>query len=243
MRALLSFFTILPVRPASLADAARAGHLLPLVGLFTSLFGAPLVLLAFLLPPSVAAVLALGGVLLAAGFHHADGVLDVGDALMVRGDPARRRAVLKDTRVGIGGLGALFLVYAPAVTALAALAGSSPVRAVSALLAAELAVRATMLLMLALGRPAEPESSSTPFVEALSGPRRTLGIAIALLAPLPFLLPVGVVGVPAALCVPLVALLGLAVSGRAFGGIGGDSIGATGELSRTVLLVIVSATA
>lgn len=243
MRALLSFFTVFPVRAASLADAARAVHLLPLVGLFTGALGALLVLLAFVLPPSVAAVLALGGVLLVAGFHHADGVLDVGDALMVRGDPARRRAVLKDARVGIGGLGALFVVYATAATALAALAGSSPLRAASALLAAEIAARSVMLLMLTFGRPAEPNSSSVPFVEALSGPRRTLGITVALLAPLPFLLPAGVVAVPGAFCVPLVALLGLAVSGRAFGGINGDTTGATGELSRTVLLVILSTTA
>ncbi|MBA3952299.1 MAG: adenosylcobinamide-GDP ribazoletransferase [Rubrobacter sp.] len=243
MRALLSFFTVLPVRAASLDDAARTGYLLPLVGLFTGLFGALLVLLAFPLPSSLAAVLALGGVLLAAGFHHADGVLDVGDALMVRGGPARRRAVLKDTRVGIGGLGALFLVYAPAATALAALAEASPLRAASTLLAAEIAARSTMLLMLTFGRPAEAGSSSAPFVAALSGPRRSLGIAIAILAPLPFLLPAGIVGVPAALCAPLAALLGLTVSRRAFGGIGGDSIGATGELSRTALLVLVSATA
>ena len=242
MRALLSFFTVLPARAASLDDAARAVHLLPLVGLVTGAVGALLVLLAFVLPPSVAAVLALGGVLLAAGLHHADGVLDVGDALMVRGDQARRREVLKDARVGIGGLGALFVVYAPAATALAALAGSAPLLAASALLAAEISARSTMLLMLALGRPAEPGSSSAPFVDALSGPNRTLGIAIAVLAPLPFLLPAGLPSAPAALCAPLAALLGLAVSGRAFGGIGGDSVGATGELTRTALLVLVSAT-
>ena len=243
MRALLSFFTVLPARAASLDDAARAVHLLPLVGLFTGAVGALLVLLAFVLPPSVAAVLALGGVLLAAGFHHADGVLDVGDALMVRGNQARRRAVLKDARVGIGGLGALFVVYAPAATALAALAGCAPLLAASSMLAAEVSARSTMLLMLAFGRPAEPGSSAAPFVDALSGPNRTLGIAIAVLAPFPFLLPIGMAAVPTALCVPVVALLGLAASGRAFGGIGGDSVGATGELTRTALLVLVSATA
>ena len=243
MRALLSFFTVLPVRTAPLADAARAVHLLPLVGLFTGVFGALLVLIAFVLPPSVAAVLALAGVLLAAGFHHADGVLDVGDALMARGDPARRRAVLKDARIGIGGLGALFVVYAPAATALGALAGSAPLLAASVLLAAEISARSTMLLMLAFGRPAEPGSSSTPFVSALSGPSRSPGIALALLAPLPFLLPAGMAAIPAALCVPLAALIGLVVSRRAFGGIGGDSVGATGELTRTVFLVLVSATA
>jgi adenosylcobinamide-GDP ribazoletransferase len=243
VRALLSFFTVLPARAASLSDAARAVHLLPLVGLLTGAVGALLVLLAFVLPPSVAAVLALGGALLAAGFHHADGVLDVGDALMVRGDQARRRAVLKDARVGIGGLGALFAVYAPAATALAALAGSAPLLAASSMLAAEISARSTMLLMLALGRPAEPGSSSAPFVAALSRPNRTLGIAIAVLAPFPFLLPIGLAALPAALCVPVATLLGLAVSGRVFGGIGGDSVGATGEVTRTALLVVVSATA
>jgi len=243
LRALLSFFTVLPVRAASLDDAARAVLLLPLVGLFTGAFGALLVLLAFVLPPSVAATLALGGVLLVAGLHHADGVLDVGDALMARGDPARRRAVLKDARIGIGGLGALFVVYAPAATALAALADSAPLRAASTILAAEVAARSAMLLMLALGRPAESSSSSTPFVSALSGPRRSLGLGVALFAPLPFLLPAGAIAVPATLCIPLAALLGLAVSGRAFGGIGGDSVGATGELTRAVLLVLVSVTA
>lgn len=249
MRPLLSFFTVYPASGYSLKDAARTSHLLPLVGLFTGAPGALLLLLAFALPPSVAAVLALGSVLLAAGFHHADGVLDVGDALMVHGDPARRRAVLKDARVGIGGLGALFLVYAPAVAALAALAEVSPLRAASALIAGEVASRSTMLLMMAFGRPAETTSSSTPFVNALSGPRRMPAIALALLAPipfllapLPFLLPAGVVGALGAVCVPLIATLGLYVSRRAFGGIGGDSIGATGELTRMVLLVVLSTT-
>lgn len=241
MRPLLSFFTVYPASGYSLKDAARASHLLPLVGLFTVAPGA-LLLLAFALPSSVAAILALGGVLLAAGFHHADGVLDVGDALMVHGAPARRRAVLKDARVGIGGLGALFLVYAPAAAALAALAEVSPLRAASALIAGEVASRSAMLLMMAFGRPSETTSSSTPFVNALSGPRRTPAIALALLAPLPFLLPAGVVGALGAVCAPLIAALGLQVSRRAFGGIGGDSIGATGELTRMVLLVVLSTT-
>ncbi len=244
MRPLLAFFTVYPSSGYSLKDAARASHLLPLVGLFTGAPGALVLLLAFVLPPSVAAILALGGVLLAAGFHHADGVLDVGDALMVHGDPARRRAVLKDARVGIGGLGALFLVYAPAVAALAALAEVSPLRAAFALIAGEVASRSAMLLMMAFGRPAESTSSSTPFVSALSGPRGTPAIALALLAPLPFLLPeAGAVGVLGAVCAPLIAALGLYVSRRAFGGIGGDSIGATGELTRAFLLVVLSTTA
>jgi adenosylcobinamide-GDP ribazoletransferase len=242
LRALLSFFTALPVRGASLDKGARNAYLLPLVGLLTGVPGAAMLLLGYAMPPGVVATLALGAVLLAAGLHHADGLLDVGDALMARGDPERRRTVLKDARVGVGGIGGLFLVYAPALAALAALAQESPVRAALALLAGEVAARSAMLLTLAFGRPAEATSSSVPFVRSLKGWRRTAGASLALLGPPILLLPLGGPAPLAALAVPLTALAALRISSRAFGGIGGDTVGATGEATRTVLLVILSAT-
>ena len=242
MKGLLSFFTVLPVRGASLEEAAREVRLLPLIGLLTGLPGAVLLLAAHIVPPGVSATLALGAVLLAAGLHHADGVLDVGDAIMAHGSPDRRRDVLEDTRVGIGGLGALFLVYAPTVGALAALCAISPARAALALLAGEVAARSAMLLMLAFGEPADPRSSSAPFVRALSGPHRTPAVIVALLAPLPFLLATSALAPLAILAAPLVALGALRISAAKFGGIGGDVVGATGEVSRAALLVLLSAT-
>ena len=241
MKALLSFFTVLPVRGATLEEAAREIHLLPFIGLVTGLPGAVLLMAARFVPPDVAATLALGAVLLASGLHHADGVLDVGDAIMARGSPDRRREVLRDTRVGIGGLGALFLVYAPTVGALAALCDTSPARAALSLLAGEVAARSTMLLMLAFGEPADPRSSSVPFVRALSGPQRT-PVVVALLAPLPILLAISALASLAILAVPLVTLGAIRISAAKFGGIGGDVVGATGEVSRAALLVFLSAT-
>jgi adenosylcobinamide-GDP ribazoletransferase len=242
VRALLSFFTALPVRDSSLEAAAKRAYLLPLVGLFTGGPGAALILLAYAMPPGVVATLALGAVLLAAGLHHTDGVLDTGDALMVRGTQERRRAVLKDARVGVGGIGALFFVYAPTLAALAALADDSPARAAIALIAGEVAARSAILLMLAFGKPAEPGSSSVPFVRALKGPRRAVGVSLSMLGPLLCLLPLGGFAPLAALSVPLTALIALRVARRGFGGISGDVVGATGEAARTVLLVILSAT-
>jgi adenosylcobinamide-GDP ribazoletransferase len=242
LRALISFFTAFPTRNASLDDAARKAYLLPLVGLVTGASGAALLILGYVMPPGVVATLALGAVLLAAGLHHTDGVLDVGDALMVRGDPERRRAVLGDNRVGVGGIGALFFVYAPALAALISLTDDSPARAALVLLAAEVSVRSAMLLVLALGKPAEPGSSSVPFVRSLRGWRRTAGAALALLGPPLLLLPLGTPALLAALSAPLTALAALRLSRRAFGGIGGDVVGATGEAARTVVLVVLSAT-
>lgn len=237
---MLSFFTALPVGGVSLEEAAKRVYLLPLVGLITGLPGVAVILLGYAIPAGVVSSLALGTVLLVAGLHHTDGVLDVGDALMVRGTPQRRRAVLKDTRIGVGGLGALFIVYAPALTALIALVNASPARAALALLAGEVSVRSAMLLALAFGDPAERSSSSTPFVRSMKGPRRGVGAALALLGPLLCLLPLGGLAPLAALSVPLTALVMLRVARRAFGGIGGDVVGATGEAARAVSLVVLS---
>lgn len=244
MRALLAFFTVLPVTApgSSLEDAARRVYLLPLVGLLAGLPGAGLLLLAFVAPPGVAATLALGAVLLAAGLHHTDGVMDVGDALMVRGSPARRREVLKDTRIGAGAVGALFVVYAPPLAALVALVEVSPVSAAAALLAGEATARSAMLLLLVFGRPAEGGSSSVYFVRSLKeGRRRSVALVLALALPPLVALPLGWFALLVALAAPVTALFALALSKRAFGGINGDVSGATGELARAVLLVALSA--
>jgi adenosylcobinamide-GDP ribazoletransferase len=245
VRALLAFFTVLPnaATGSCLEDAARKAYLLPLVGLVTGLPGAAFLLLASVMPAGVAATLALGASLLAAGLHHTDGVLDVGDALMAHGSPEKRREVLKDARVGVGALGALFVVYAPPLAALTALAEASPTAAAVALLAGEVAARSSMLLLLVFGRPADARSSSAYFVRSLKARnRRGAAFALALVLPLLFALPLGPVGfLLAALAAPATALFALAWAEKVFGGISGDVAGATGELARAVLLVALSA--
>lgn len=246
MRALLSFFTVYPVRPgdATLERAAASVSLLPLIGLLAGLPGAAVLLgLGYLLPAGVAASLGLAAVLLAAGFHHTDGVLDVGDALMVRGSPERRREVMKDLRVGVGGTAALLVIYVPAFAALSALVAFSPLLAAAALLAAETATRSAMLFLLAFGKLAELGSSSEPFVTALQGGRaRYAGLALAVALPVLLALPLGAVSVLALLWLP--AVVGaLWAASRLFGGIGGDLSGATGEAARAIVLVALSAVA
>ena len=244
MRTLLAFFTVLPISASgsSLEDAAQRTYLLPLVGLLTGLPGAALLLTAYAIPSGVAATLALGAALLAAGLHHTDGVMDVGDALMVRGSLERRREVLKDARVGVGAVGALFMVYAPALAALAAIAETSPAVAAAALLAGEVAARSAMLLLLVFGKPAEARSSSVYFVRSLKGgSRRAVALILALVLPPLVVLPLKSVALLAALAAPLTALFALTLAKRAFGGISGDVVGATGELARAVLLVALSA--
>jgi adenosylcobinamide-GDP ribazoletransferase len=244
MRALLAFFTALPIAVpgSSLQDAARKAYLLPLVGILTGLLGAALLLLAYIVPPGVVATLALGATLLAAGLQHTDGVMDVGDALMVRGSPERRREVLKDIRIGVGAFGALFIVYAPPLAALAALAEVSPVRAAVALLTGEVAARSAMLLSLIFGKPADARSSSVYFVRSLKARgRRRAALTLAIALPPLVALPLGWGALLAILAAASTAALALTLAKRIFGGISGDVVGTTGELARAVLLVALSA--
>jgi adenosylcobinamide-GDP ribazoletransferase len=97
------------------------------------------------------------------------------------------------------------------------------------------------VLTLAFGEPASAGSSAVPFVRALTGPRHASAVALALLVPLPFLFPVSSLAPIAVLAAPLVALISLRVSKDAFNGIGGDVVGASGELCRTAVLVVISA--
>ncbi|MCL4472751.1 MAG: adenosylcobinamide-GDP ribazoletransferase [Actinobacteria bacterium] len=113
LRRVFGFFTILPLSQAgTIRETAGAAYLLPLVGAFLGaleglagwgslrIFGQP-----------VAAALVLAAALLLTGLHHADGLADLGDALMVHGDRRRRIEVLKDRTMGIGAAGALVLTY------------------------------------------------------------------------------------------------------------------------------------
>lgn len=241
MRALLSFFTVYPAGGTTLEKAAASVYLLPLIGLLAGVPGAAILSSGYLLPAGVAASLGLVVALLTVGFHHTDGLLDVGDALMVRGTPERRREVMKDLRVGAGGVGALLVIYAPTFAALSALVSLSPLLAACTLLAAEIASRSAMLLLLILGEPAEKISSSAPFVAALRrGRSRYLGLILAFTLPLVVASPLGYFSLLTLLWAP-VALGALWAAIRAFGGVGGDVCGATGEAVRAVVLVALSA--
>ncbi|MGC9105160.1 MAG: adenosylcobinamide-GDP ribazoletransferase [Thermoprotei archaeon] len=106
----LAFFTIIQVE-ASFEDAVRYSAFAPLiVGSIAALldFGS-FYSLSLLSPLAVIATLAVMEAF--RGFNHLDGLLDFGDALMVKGTREDKVRALKDVQVGAGGVG-LLLVYA-----------------------------------------------------------------------------------------------------------------------------------
>lgn len=239
LRLTFGFFTILPVPGnGSLADIAAAAYLLPLVAVtlgvaeglaavgFVRLFGSLL---------SAALVLSLA--LLATGFHHSDGVGDVADAIMARGDPERRRRVLKDSTMGTGAVGALLLTYMVSWAALAeAMALLDGGELLAVLVTVEVAARLCMLMVATLSDPSHRGSGSV-FIAALKGWRggAGLGVSIALLVLLAIYLPL--VAMLAGTAVVVAAFLIIALSASWFGGAGGDVLGASVEWGRMAALL------
>ncbi|MFA5809767.1 MAG: adenosylcobinamide-GDP ribazoletransferase [Thermoleophilia bacterium] len=240
MRNAFGFFTIMPLsRAGTIGEIGAASYLLPFVAAFlgalegaagwgsSQVFGAP-----------VAAALVLAAALLLTGFHHSDGLGDLGDALMVHGDPARRIEVLKDRTMGTGAAGTLFLTYLISWAAIAGIITLRPgFQLVLLIMAAELSARLCLLFVGSLGRPSHQGSGSS-FAHVMKGWRGMTGIlfTLVILASMALFVPYQAVlfSVGAALAAGILLLL---ISGRFFGGIGGDVLGASVELGRLVALL------
>lgn len=180
----------------------------------------------------VAAALAVAATLLVSGALHEDGLADVADGLGVHGDRERRLAVMRDPRNGTFGVLALIVWFFVAWSALRGLGTGG--EAVTALVAAGALSRAAILVHAACGRPARPDGA----IHALRvGPAVLLtGSAIAVAGAVACL--GGVPGLVASAVAAAVALLGAWGAKRAFGGLTGDTCGATAAVAFAAVLVV-----
>ncbi|MQL55058.1 adenosylcobinamide-GDP ribazoletransferase [Acidianus ambivalens] len=107
----LSFFTIIPSVSASLEEIAEYSFISPIfIGVITGVidFVSYFSLFHILGYSSRFVIIIIVEVI--RGFNHLDGLLDLGDAIMIKGDYERKLKALKDVAVGSGGIG-LAIVY------------------------------------------------------------------------------------------------------------------------------------
>ncbi|NEU57797.1 adenosylcobinamide-GDP ribazoletransferase [Halorussus sp. MSC15.2] len=195
------------------------------------------------------------------GVNHADGVADLGDAAAVHGDPDARRAVLKDTEVGVGAVLALGLVVVGLALAALALARLPVAAAVTVVVAAEVGAKFGMAALACLGDPAfeglgsaftdndpsalvAPAAVAVPVVglgvllAALDAPGAAIGAsAVPVVGVRAATLGTSAAGLVAASAAALGGAVGVALAllrwSRAnLGGVNGDVFGATNELAR-----------
>jgi adenosylcobinamide-GDP ribazoletransferase len=226
----VSFLTVLPVRLGGPARGlSGAAGWFPAVGaLVGAVAGGVLVGTAPLVGSTVAAVLAVAALIVVTGALHQDGLADCADGLGVRGDRARRLAVMRDSAIGVFGALAL-LVWM--LLLVAALAGLEPRDALLALIAAGAAGRWAALAHAALAPPARGDGLGAGF--AVGHGALAVGSASALAAALLAAGPGH--GLAAMAAAAVVALLVTAWSRSTLGGRTGDTLGATVALAEVAV--------
>jgi len=230
----IGFLTQLPVGHSERSwDALTAQPVaFPIVGY---LVGALVALIFFLpLPTATLAVAFVVWLYLLTGINHLDGITDLGDAIVVHGDQQRRREVMRDTTIGVGGMAALVVVLLGVAAAAVQLATLPIETAIALVIVTEVWAKASMAALICLG--SAPHDGMGSQFTSQSGTVSLLPVllvslpAIALLWPA--VTPAVVVGGVAT--VLTVGMLGWAR--RTVGGVSGDIFGATNELVRVVAL-------
>jgi len=223
--------------PDGLSWAAEAMPLFPAIGAFTGLVAGLITWgLELVLPVLLVAVLGLGALLLLNGAQHLDGLLDFGDGMMFHGSRSRKLRVMRDSQTGAGGFVLGWMTLSATVAAIASLNRGLVVQA---LLVSEGAASFSMVLEARAGKAAH-EGMSSIFVNSMHSRegnlRFALSVALLVLISVAML---GAIGVAVCCAAVIVSLLVLRVSSKAFGGITGDVMGATNELTRLMSLVVI----
>jgi adenosylcobinamide-GDP ribazoletransferase len=242
-RAALAFLTRIPCgkQPVSEAALAWAPAWFPAVGCMLGLAGS-LVLLGLARAGSmVASVAAVAFLALVTGAFHEDGLADSADALGGAFDRPKLFTILKDSRIGSFGAAALVLVLLLRITALAKL---GPVAMVALVLSQTVSRTTPVWLMAVLpyvspsetarSEKAVTRNAGQAVVATLFAAITTTGLALGQYLPLPGVL------VAMAVAVGLVAVCGWRFHVRA-GGITGDFLGATQQLTDAAILVTLAA--
>lgn len=236
LRSAISFLTIIPAGFGTIEEMARYAFLFPLVGgLLGLIAGLAGWLLFQVLPEAVAGWLLLGTLMLITGLNHLDGLLDLGDALMVRASRERKLEILHDKHHGIGGFALLFFVLVLTQSLFAPLKYEILV----ALVASETLAKASMVVMGCMGKASNSGGLGATFIKGL-GEHKWLNLTLSLLISLAIL----VLSVRSLLAlVPFAAAMAFTVVTtkslqKSFGCITGDMLGSQSESVRAISLLV-----
>jgi adenosylcobinamide-GDP ribazoletransferase len=238
LRLAISLLTVVPVRrrddgPEPLSAARHAMLWAPLVGLLLGAIAAGVMALGTLGGQRSFLAAALGVATLAALTRglHLDGLADTADGLGTRLPPAEALAVMRRGDTGPFGVVSVVLVLLVQVSA-AAQAGPL------ALMFAVIVGRVAMTWSCRRGVPAARPDGLGALVAGSVSPVHAATLALITLLAAVTVGPTGALGVLAALVAGEILLRRCV---RRFGGVTGDVLGAVGEVSAAVALVVFAA--
>jgi adenosylcobinamide-GDP ribazoletransferase len=210
--------------------------LFPIVGIVIGLIIGSLGYgLSLYLEPLVVSLVVVASLAVITGIHHTDGLADFADGLMTKGTKEKKRKAMKDLSVGSAGI---FSIVMYAIGMIIALSFSSGMELFKIILLSEIMAKFSMVLMAGLGNSASIGSNS-PFIDSMKDKKRLLIAGIITIIPLLVIGEMNGLIVFASGIIVTMFLVGL--STKSFGGITGDVMGASNELTRlSSLLIFVS---
>ena len=205
-----------------------------LLGLIHSFIGLPIWVLPTLLP----AAMTIAFLSVITGLQHFDGLIDLGNAVGLRNVHDRKMVAHAWTVTYSGAVLALVVEFA----AFVGLFFVNPLFAFGAILAAEVAAKLSMVTIVWVGKPSHKGLGSIFLSKAKKNLNAVAYVFAVLIAFAVFALIgnafLGLVAVGIVLVSIPVAFVMEKVSEGVFGGVSGDMIGATNEVTRAVVLVL-----
>ena len=241
IQGIVSFLTILPGTKSSntgLESIANNMHFFPLAGLIIGcVIGGLAYGLSLFLHPFLIGFIVTAAVVLLTGLHHTDALADFADGLMTKGEKVTKHNAMRDPSVGPAGVMTIVLYAAGMIIAIASF--HQGIKLLSSLIAAEVIAKFVMVVQAHVGISAW-EGLSSPFTNAMKDKRKMLGAAL-LSIPIIWFTGSGYFGIVSlSVALGIAALIQL-VSKKSFGGISGDVMGASNEITRVCSLIVLSA--
>lgn len=217
---------------STLEIIARHMYLFPLVGLAIGLvIGFVGYGLSLFLDPLIVGLVVAASIALITGVHHTDGLADFSDGLMTKGAKEKKLSAMKDVSTGSAGIVSIVLYVVGLVVAVSLIEGFE---LFVALVASEVVAKFSMVLVAGISKSASVGSNS-PFIDMMRDKKKILLSGIFCVIPV-FLIGshYGMFAFGAGIAVTLLLAL---VAHRSFGGVTGDVMGATNELTRLACLL------
>ena len=235
----LAFLTILPVgkQKQDIYYIAKNMYMFPVAGLVIgSIIGAMALGISNFLHPLLIGFLTTGGLMILTGVHHTDALADFADGLMAKGSKEAKHKAMLDPAVGSAGV-AVLVMYFVGMIIVFNIGFGSGLAIFTSIITAEVIAKYVMVLLANRGLSAW-EGFSSPFIVAMKDRHKILaatGIMVVIVG-----FASSYAGFVALIISLILAHLLKYLSSKSFGGISGDVLGASNEITRLSSLMVLS---
>lgn len=256
LKSLLALFTIIPIKEDILTEETK--KYLPLTSVIGVLYGilAGLIIsgLNFVLPPFPSAAIMLLTIYLLNGFLHMDGLIDLGDGITAFGDREKKLSAMKDPKVGAGGVTLALLVTLATVSLYSTLSTHHTIPYIPPFLfvfTVEILCKNSLLACATFGKPHQSGIGKL-FVEGMQKKKLLTStlITLAFLLTAIFLYThLLKLSIPLQIKIflltsPIISILiGATIAytaNKSFGCVTGDVLGASHEITRLIILALIT---